>query len=84
MSIAPSGSGVLSSGENEEAELLPSGVVAHVESDSELTSMLSQAVEGIGLNWNPPPCPKHSWFVDCFQGAARGSCRSSVFLPRGA
>lgn len=36
MSIAASECGILSSGVEEEAELRPSGVIAHAESDSEL------------------------------------------------
>lgn len=78
ISIAASESGLLSTGEDEEAKLPPCGVVTHAESDLELTAMFSQAAMGIGIEWKPPPCPKRSlldnWFLDT----------SSAILPGGA
>lgn len=49
---------LLSSVEDDEVELPPMVVIDHAESDSELTALLSRAVGGIGLEWNPPPFPK--------------------------
>lgn len=59
MSKVASESGLLSSGEEDEAMLPPSVVGAHAESDSEFTAMLGQASTGIGLEWDPPPCLGH-------------------------
>lgn len=62
MSIPASKSGLLSLGEDE-AELPPSGVVAHAKSDSELMAMLAWAVAGIRLEWNPSPSAR-GWMID--------------------
>ncbi len=49
------------------AALPPSGVVALSEPDPDMTAMLSQAAENVGLMWNPPPRPDPSrmdkWFL---------------------
>lgn len=70
------GNRLLSSGEKDEAEL-----VAHTESDSDMTAMLARAAAGIGLEWNPPPCLECSRLDDWFLGAARGLQQSSAPLP---
>lgn len=56
MSIASLESELLPSGDEDEPQLLPSGVIAYAKSDSEVTAMLIQAATGIGLGWNPLPC----------------------------
>ncbi len=50
----------LGSGDDDSAELPPSGRVALPESDPELTAMLSLAAESVGLHWRPPPSPERS------------------------
>ncbi|XDV35991.1 hypothetical protein PO909_005845 [Leuciscus waleckii] len=49
----------------EVAVLPPSGVPALPGSYPELTAMLSRAAASIGIEWNPPPCPRcsHDWFL---------------------
>ncbi len=68
MSITASGD-ELGSGEDDSAELPPSGRVALPESDPELTAMLSRAAESVGLHWRPPPSPERSRLDDWFLGA---------------
>ncbi len=68
MSIAALGD-ELGSGEDDLAALPPSGRVALPESDPELTAMLSQAAESIGLHYRPPPSPERSRLDDWFLGA---------------
>lgn len=79
MSIAALKSGLLSSEEKDEAELPPSGVIAHAESDSELTAMLALVAVGFGLQWNSPPCPEHSRVDDCLP--PRNPPTASSFTP---
>ncbi len=62
-SIAASGD-ELGSGEDDSAELPPSGRVALPESDPELIAMLSRAAESIGLHYRPPPSPERSRLDD--------------------
>ncbi len=59
----------LGSGEDDSAALPPSGSVALPESDPELTAMLSQAAESIGLHYRRPPSPERSRLDDWFLGA---------------
>ncbi len=40
------------------------------ESDLEMTAMLSQAAERVGLKWRKPPCPEPSRLDDWFLGVA--------------
>lgn len=61
-SAAWANGGLLSSGEDDEAELPSSWVTAHAELDLELTATLDWAGLGTGLEWNPPPCPERSQF----------------------
>ncbi len=68
MSIAASGD-ELGFGEDDSAALPPSGGVALAESDPELTAMLSQAAESIGLHYRPLPSPERSRLDDWFLGA---------------
>ncbi|CAM4735062.1 unnamed protein product [Leuciscus chuanchicus] len=85
ISIAASESGLLTSGEDDEAELPPSGVVAHTKSDSELTAILARAATGIRLEWNPPPChvpPQYLFFQKCTRRFR--SCGRHLLLPKAA
>lgn len=50
-----SGGGSGPSEDEDSDELSPSGSTTKSESDSEVSAMLSWAVENIGLEWNPPP-----------------------------
>ncbi len=68
ISITASGD-ELGSGEDDSAALPPSGRVALPESDPELTAMLSQAAESIGLHYRRPPSPERSRLDDWFLGA---------------
>ncbi len=40
------------------------------ESNLEMTAMLSQAAERVGLEWRKPPCPEPSRLDDWFLGVA--------------
>ncbi len=60
MSIAASESSLSLSGDNDQAALPPSGVVALSKPHPEMTAMLSRAAENVGLVWNPPPRPDPS------------------------
>ncbi len=44
--------------------------VSMPESDLEMTAMLSQAAERVGLEWRKPPCPEPSRLDDWFLGVA--------------
>ncbi len=53
--------------------------VAMLESDMEVTAMLSRATERVGLEWRKPPCPEPSRLDDWFLGVAcAGSQRMQV------
>ncbi len=57
--------------------------VARPESDLEMTDMLSQATERVGLEWRTPPCPEPSrldyWFLGvAFAGSQRPSPGASL------
>ncbi len=85
MSIAASGD-ELGSGDDDSAALPPSGRVALPESDPELTAMLSQAAECVGLHWRPPPSPEHSRLDNLVPGGT-GRLPATVsgsFLPGSA
>ncbi len=74
----------LSSSEDEDLEvwLSPSGVVAPVKLDPELTAMLARAAVSQqptpGLEVNSLPIPEPSWLDDWFIGASHGSQPSST------
>lgn len=65
MSIAASeGELEYEDGHEDPAVLPPSGKEALIESDPELTAMLSRAAESVGLEWRPPLCPKaQGWMI---------------------
>ncbi len=60
---------------------VPSGVVATVTPDPELTTMLARAAVSIGLEVNRPPSPEPSQLDDWFLGAGRSSQPHSVPVP---
>lgn len=43
--------------------------------------MLAQAVVGIGLEWNPLPCPKGSWLDDWYMGSEHDSQPRPAQVP---
>ncbi len=61
--------------------LPPSGVVATVAPDPELTAMLAWAAVSIGLEVNRPPSPEPSHLDDWVLGAGRGSQLCSAPVP---
>lgn len=71
------------SGDDDSAELPPSGRVALPESDPEMTAMLSWAAENVGFVWNPTPRPGplrlDEWFVGGGCAGSQGplQCHSS-------
>ncbi len=68
MSVAASEGEPSLSGDDDSAALPPSGVVALSEPDPQMTAMLSQAAENVGLVWNPPPRPDPSRLDEWFLG----------------
>ncbi len=64
MSIAVLGDGVTSSEDEDSAGLPPSGVVATIAPDPELTAILARAAVRIGLEVNRPPSPEPSRLDD--------------------
>ncbi len=83
MSIAVSEGKRSLSGDDDPAALPPSSVVALSEPDPEMTAMLSQATENVGLVWNPPPCPDPLRLDEWFLGGGRAEWGSSA-PPSGA
>lgn len=71
VSLTASGDGHLPSDAEDSTGLPPSGVEAQSEFDAELATMLARAAVGIGLEWNPPPCPE--WLDDWYLGSNRDS-----------
>lgn len=69
------------------AGLPPLGAMAQPKFDAELAAMLALSSTNLGSEWNPPPCPKHSWLDDWFLGSEhrRQLCFApSSFLPENA
>ncbi len=51
------------------------------ESDREVTAMLSQAAERVGLEWRKPPCPEPSRLDDWFLGVACAGFQRPTGVP---
>lgn len=81
ISIAVSEGGLESSGDENPAALPPSGKVALVEPDPEMTAMLSRSFESVGLEWRPPPCPKPSRLDDWYLGADHADYQCPAPVP---
>lgn len=67
--------------DEDSAALPPSGRVALLESDPELTAMLSWATARIGLQWNPPPCPERLWLEVWFLWAGHAEKQHPAPVP---
>ncbi|XDV41733.1 hypothetical protein PO909_010543 [Leuciscus waleckii] len=81
VSFAASEGELMSSGDDDSAVLLPSGVPALPESDPELTAMHYRAGASVGLEWNTPPCPEPSRLGDWYLGAARAGSQHPAPVP---
>ena len=81
MSIAASEGGSDFSAGDDSAPLPPSGVSTVPETDPEMMAMLSRAANGVGLVWNPPPCPEPSRLDDWYLGVARAGSQQPTPVP---
>ncbi len=81
MSIATSEGESDQFGDDGSVPLPPSGQSAVPDSDPEMVAMLARAVESVGLEWRPPPCPEPSRLDDWFLGVARAGSQGPTLVP---
>ncbi|ROL52784.1 hypothetical protein DPX16_23695 [Anabarilius grahami] len=81
MSIAASEGEPETSGDDESAQLPPSGVTSVPDTDPEMMAMLARAANRVGLAWNPPPCSEPSRLDDWYLGVARAGSQPPTPVP---